>query len=92
MDQLSHYVLGKTLKYLYRWNDIEKLENINNKLNYLLFYIYSRTGLNFKCYEFNISLKKLTKKFSINKLYLENNTNITNEGLKWLQGVHTLNL
>ena len=27
-----------------------------------------------------------------NKLYLENNTNITNEGLRWLQGVHTLDL
>ena len=90
---LSINILSKTLTYLDKAEDIEKLDNINNELNRKLRYIYKNGKFNFKYETQYFDIKKFTSKFkNIHTLKLKYNTNITDEGLKYLSGIHTLHL
>ena len=90
---LNTNILSNVFKYLNHWKDIEKLENINNDLNYKLKCVYKRCKFNFEDNKEYLDLKKLTDKFKrIHKLKLLYNINISDNDLKYLTGVHTLEL
>lgn len=89
MDNLSYFILVKTLRYLDFWRDQEKITNLTNKLNDKLRYIYKNYGLNFRDYvlkskgvKYYMNIHKILERYRIKTLYSPRKFKLTNNESK----------